>query len=158
MALAAAGIFQTIPSLALFGFLVPIPFIGGIGKADGAHRAGALRAASDRAQHGGRNPSVDAAVRESAIAMGMTDRQVLFQVEVPLAAPHNSGRDSNRDGHHDRNGDHRRGDRRRRARSPDFPRHLPRGLDADSRGRDSGGGTRTHRGRNTGMVRTHTIA
>jgi osmoprotectant transport system permease protein len=29
---------------------------------------------------------VDAAVRESAVAMGMTPRQVLWQVEMPLAA------------------------------------------------------------------------
>ena len=29
--LALAGIFQTIPSLALFGFLIPLPFLGGIG-------------------------------------------------------------------------------------------------------------------------------
>src|SRR6202050_3554349 len=27
-----ANVMQTIPSLALFGFLIPIPFIGGIGK------------------------------------------------------------------------------------------------------------------------------
>src|SRR5713226_51984 len=32
LALALASIFQTIPSLALFGFLIPIPFIGGIGR------------------------------------------------------------------------------------------------------------------------------
>ena len=32
IALGIASIFQTIPSLALFGFLIPIPFIGGIGK------------------------------------------------------------------------------------------------------------------------------
>src|SRR5882672_3035102 len=32
IALGVASIFQTIPSLALFGFLIPIPFIGGIGK------------------------------------------------------------------------------------------------------------------------------
>src|SRR5256884_8410899 len=32
IALGMASVFQTIPSLALFGFLIPIPFIGGIGK------------------------------------------------------------------------------------------------------------------------------
>jgi osmoprotectant transport system permease protein len=82
-----ANVMQTIPSLALFGFLIPIPFIGGIG-ARTAIIALVLYALLPIL----RNTlagilGVDAAVRESAIAMGMTNRQLLWQVELPLAAP-----------------------------------------------------------------------
>jgi osmoprotectant transport system permease protein len=82
-----ANVMQTIPSLALFGFLIPIPFIGGIGKRT-AIVALVLYALLPIL----RNTlagilGVDPAVRESAIAMGMTARQLLWQVELPLAAP-----------------------------------------------------------------------
>jgi len=82
-----ANVMQTIPSLALFGFLIPIPLIGGIGKRT-AIVALVLYALLPIL----RNTlagilGVDAAVRESAIAMGMTDRQLLWEVELPLAAP-----------------------------------------------------------------------
>ena len=82
-----ANVMQTIPSLALFGFLIPIPFIGGIGKRS-AIVALVLYALLPIL----RNTlagilGVDAAVRESAIAMGMTGRQLLWEVELPLAAP-----------------------------------------------------------------------
>ena len=82
-----ANMMQTIPSLALFGFLIPIPFIGGIGKRT-AIVALVLYALLPIL----RNTlagilGVDAAVRESAIAMGMTGRQLLWEVELPLAAP-----------------------------------------------------------------------
>jgi len=81
-----ANILQTIPSLALFGFLIPVPFIGGIGKRT-AIVALVLYALLPIL----RNTlagilGVDPAVRESAIAMGMTGAQVLWQVEMPLAA------------------------------------------------------------------------
>jgi len=81
-----ANILQTIPSLALFGFLIPVPFIGGIGKRT-AIVALVLYALLPIL----RNTlagilGVDPAVRESAIAMGMTGGQVLWQVEMPLAA------------------------------------------------------------------------
>jgi osmoprotectant transport system permease protein len=81
-----AGIAQTIPSLALFGFLIPLPVIGGIGR-----RTAIIALLVYAFLPIVRNTvtgvlSVDNAVRESAIAMGMTHRQVLFQVEVPLAA------------------------------------------------------------------------
>ena len=81
-----ANVMQTIPSLALFGFLIPIPLIGGIGKRT-AIVALVLYALLPIL----RNTlvgilGVDAAVRESAVAMGMTGRQLLFQVELPLAA------------------------------------------------------------------------
>lgn len=84
--LALASIFQTIPSLALFGFLVPAPFIGGIGKQTAliALVLYALLPIIRNTVVG--ITSIDPAIRESAVAMGMTDRQVLFDVEVPLAA------------------------------------------------------------------------
>lgn len=87
IALAIAGIGQTIPSLALFGFLIPIPFIGGIG----AHTAifalvlYALLPILRNTVTG--ILGVDAIVRESAVAMGMTRAQILRMVELPLAAP-----------------------------------------------------------------------
>src|SRR5437764_4943108 len=79
-----ANIAQTIPSLALFGFLVPLV---GIGKTT-AIVALCLYALLPIL----RNTltgilGVDRAVRESAVAMGMTRRQILWQVELPLAAP-----------------------------------------------------------------------
>jgi osmoprotectant transport system permease protein len=82
-----ANITQTIPSLALFGFLLPLPLIGGIGKHT-AIAALALYALLPIL----RNTlvgllGVDGGVRESAVAMGMTPRQVLWQVELPLAIP-----------------------------------------------------------------------
>jgi len=81
-----ANVMQTVPSLALFGFLIPIPLLGGIGKRT-AIVALVLYALLPIL----RNTlagilGVDAAVRESAVAMGMTPRQVLWQVEMPLAA------------------------------------------------------------------------
>lgn len=80
------NIVQTIPSLALFGFLIPLPFIGGIGKhtAIAALVLYALLPILRNTLVG--ILGVDGAVRESAIAMGMTARQLLWQVEMPLAA------------------------------------------------------------------------
>ncbi len=82
-----ANLAQTIPSLALFGFLLPLPLIGGIGKST-AIIALCLYALLPIL----RNTllgilGVDPAVRESAVAIGMTRRQVLWQVELPLAVP-----------------------------------------------------------------------
>jgi osmoprotectant transport system permease protein len=86
-AIAAANILQTIPSLALFGFLIPIPLIGGIGKRTAivALVVYALLPLLRNTLAG--ILGVDPAVRESAVAMGMTPGQVLRQVELPLAAP-----------------------------------------------------------------------
>jgi ABC-type proline/glycine betaine transport system permease subunit len=85
--LGLANVVQTIPSLALFGFLLPLPFIGGIGQHT-AIIALCLYALLPIL----RNTllgilGVDAAVRESAVAMGMTRNQVLWNVELPLAVP-----------------------------------------------------------------------
>src|SRR5712692_8615812 len=81
-----ANVMQTVPSLALFGFLIPIPLIGGIGKRTAivALVLYALLPILRNTMVG--ILSVDPAVRESAIAMGMTGRQLLWQVELPLAS------------------------------------------------------------------------
>ena len=86
-ALALANILQTIPSLALFGFLIPIPIVGGIGKRTAivALVVYALLPILKNTLTG--ILGVDPAVRESAVAMGMTQGQVLRQVEIPLAMP-----------------------------------------------------------------------
>jgi osmoprotectant transport system permease protein len=85
VALGIASILQTIPSLALFGFLIPIPFIGGIGKRT-AIVALALYALLPilRNTYVGLT-SIDAAVLDSAEAMGMTRAQILLRVRFPLA-------------------------------------------------------------------------
>jgi len=80
-----ANVIQTVPSLALFGFLIPMPFLGGIG-AKTAIIALILYSLLPimRSTYSGIT-NVDSAVRESAIGMGMTDWQLLRHVEVPLA-------------------------------------------------------------------------
>lgn len=82
-----ASVLQTIPSLALFGFLLPIPLIGGIGN-----RTAIICLVLYSLLPILRNTiagiaSVDPPVREAAIAMGMTGGQLLRLVELPLAAP-----------------------------------------------------------------------
>lgn len=82
-----ANVVQTIPSLAMFGFLIPIPFIGGIG-AQAALIVLILYALLPvmRTAVSGLK-SIDPSVREAGLAMGMTDWQLLSQVELPLARP-----------------------------------------------------------------------
>ncbi|PIG92018.1 choline ABC transporter permease [Gloeocapsopsis sp. IPPAS B-1203] len=83
--LGIANILQTIPSLALFGFLISVPVIGGIG-AQTAIIALTLYSFLPiiRNTYTGIT-SVDPAIREAGRGMGMTDRQLLLQVEIPLA-------------------------------------------------------------------------
>jgi osmoprotectant transport system permease protein len=85
--LGIANIMQTIPSLALFGFLIPLPFIGGIGARTAivALVVYALLPIIRNTVTG--IVGVDPNVREAAEAMGMTSRQILWQVELPLAMP-----------------------------------------------------------------------
>lgn len=83
--LGIANVMQTIPSLALFGFLIPLPFIGGIGV-----RTALVALVVYSLLPIIRNTitgivGVEPSVREAAVAMGMTDGQVLRQVELPLA-------------------------------------------------------------------------
>jgi osmoprotectant transport system permease protein len=86
IAVGVANVFQTIPSLALFGFLIPMPFIGGIGKRT-AIVALVLYALLPilRNTYVGLT-EIDPAVLESAEAMGMTRSQILFRVRLPLAS------------------------------------------------------------------------
>jgi osmoprotectant transport system permease protein len=83
--LGVANVMQTIPSLALFGFLIPLPFIGGIGTRTAlvALVVYSLLPIIRNTVTGILN--VDPNVREAAVAMGMTGGQVLRQVELPLA-------------------------------------------------------------------------
>jgi osmoprotectant transport system permease protein len=83
--LGAANVIQTIPSLALFGFLIPVPLFGGIGPTT-AIVALTLYALLPILQNTYAGISgVDPAVIETARAMGMTSRQVLWQVQLPLS-------------------------------------------------------------------------
>jgi osmoprotectant transport system permease protein len=82
-----ANVVQTIPSLAMFGFLLPVPLVGGIGA----------RAAIVVLILYGLLPivrttitgltGIDASIREAGVAMGMTPRELLRLVELPLALP-----------------------------------------------------------------------
>lgn len=85
--LGAANVIQTIPSLALFGFLIPVPFLGGIG-ARTAIVALVLYGLLPilRNTHAGIR-SVDPAIVEAADGLGMTPGQRLRLVELPLAMP-----------------------------------------------------------------------
>jgi osmoprotectant transport system permease protein len=80
-----ANIVQTIPSLALFGLLIPLPLLGGIG-ARTAIIALTLYALLPIIQNTYLGiTGVDPAIREAGRGMGMTDWQLLRQVEIPLA-------------------------------------------------------------------------
>lgn len=83
--LGVANVIQTVPSLALFGFLIPMRFIGGIGTRPAivALTLYALLPILRNTYVG--ISSVDAAILEAARGMGMTEGQVLRQVEIPMA-------------------------------------------------------------------------
>ena len=85
IALGIASILQTIPSLALFGFLIPIPFIGGIGTRTAivALVLYALLPILRNTYVGLTN--IDPAVLQAAEAMGMTENQIMWRVRLPLA-------------------------------------------------------------------------
>jgi osmoprotectant transport system permease protein len=78
---------QTIPSLAMFGFLLPLPFIGGLGArvAITVLIVYALLPIVRTTVAG--ISSVDPALVEAGTALGMTPRQLLRQVQLPLAMP-----------------------------------------------------------------------
>ena len=86
-ALRVVDVIQTIPSLALFGFLIPIPFIGGIGARTAivALTLYSLLPIVRNTLVGIRG--IDRNVRDAGIAMGLTPRQLLLDVELPLAMP-----------------------------------------------------------------------
>ena len=87
IALRVTDVVQTIPSLAMFGFLIPLPLIGGIGVRPAIvalvlySLLPIVRSTLVGLQR------VDPYVREAATAMGMTGRQLLWSVELPLATP-----------------------------------------------------------------------
>jgi osmoprotectant transport system permease protein len=83
--LGGANVAETIPSLALFGFLLPVPWLGV--RADRlAIVALTLYALLPVIRNTVTGISgVDPAIREAARAMGMTGRQILFHVELPLS-------------------------------------------------------------------------
>ena len=85
--LAFTNIVQTVPSLAMFGFLVAVPLIGGVGA-----RSALIVLILYGLLPVMRNTvagiqGIDRAVRNAGVAMGMTARQLLLQVELPLAMP-----------------------------------------------------------------------
>src|SRR5438067_12917359 len=84
--LGSTNVIQTIPSLALFGFLIPAPWLG-----ERAERLAITALTLYALLPIVRNTyvgitGVDPALRETALGMGLTDRQLLFQVELPLAS------------------------------------------------------------------------
>ncbi|MCT7959461.1 ABC transporter permease [Laspinema sp. D1] len=83
--LGIANILQTVPSLALFGFLISVPIIGGIGAVPAifALTLYALLPIIRNTYTG--IIGVDSSIREAGRGMGMTDWQLLSQVEIPLA-------------------------------------------------------------------------
>src|SRR5271157_1357002 len=85
--LAVANILQTIPSLAMFGFLLPLPWLG-----ERAARIAILALTAYALLPILRNTyagirGIDPSITEVARALGLTDPQRLFMVELPLAAP-----------------------------------------------------------------------
>jgi len=83
--LGSASVAETIPSLALLGFLLPIPWLG-----DRADRLTITALTLYALLPIIRNTAagitgVDPAVREAARGMGLSARQILFQVELPLS-------------------------------------------------------------------------
>lgn len=83
--LGSANIAETIPSLALFGFLLPVPWLG-----DRSDRLAIVALTLYALLPIIRNTAagiagVDPAIREAALGMGMTPRQILFRVELPLS-------------------------------------------------------------------------
>jgi osmoprotectant transport system permease protein len=86
LVLGANSVIQTVPSLALFGLLLPLPWLGA--RADRlsifALTLYALLPIIQNTYVG--IAGVDAPVREAAVAMGLTPRQLLWHVELPLAS------------------------------------------------------------------------
>ena len=87
LVLGSTNVFQTIPSLALFGLLLPLPWLGA--RAD---RLAIIALALYALLPIVRNTyvgitGISAPVREAALGMGLTSAQLLWHVEIPLALP-----------------------------------------------------------------------
>ena len=85
--LGGTNVLQTIPSLALFGFLLPAPWLG-----ERADRLAIVALVLYALLPIVRNTytgimSVDPEMREAALGMGMTDGELLSRVELPLGIP-----------------------------------------------------------------------
>lgn len=85
--LGGTNVLQTIPSLALFGFLLPAPWLG-----ERADRLAIVALVLYALLPIVRNTytgiiGIDPAIREAATGMGMTDRELLLRIELPLSAP-----------------------------------------------------------------------
>jgi osmoprotectant transport system permease protein len=83
--LGAINVIQTVPSLALFALLIPLPVIGGIGARTALITLVLYSLLPVVGNTLAGLSSVDPTVREAAVAMGMTARQLLWRVELPLA-------------------------------------------------------------------------
>ena len=152
--LTIANVLQTIPSLALFGFLIPLPLLGGIGT-----RTAILALVLYALLPIVRNTltgilGVDPAVRESAVAMGMTARQVLRAGGIAAGRAHHPGRNPHRHGDHDGHRHHRGRHRRRRPGSFHLSRRRLGRFRRDSGRSGSGGAHRPDFRRRIGMDRT----
>src|SRR5262249_45473643 len=84
--LGSAGVVQTIPSLALFGLLIPLPLVGGIGPRTALVPLGPYPLLPTLRNTVAGIEGIDPALREAGQGMGMTDAQLLRLVELPLAA------------------------------------------------------------------------
>src|SRR6202790_5160736 len=84
---AVANIVQTVPSLAMFGFLLPVPLLGGVGARAAVvvlilYGLLPILRTTIAGLHG-----IDPSIRLAGVAMGMTPGELLRQVELPLALP-----------------------------------------------------------------------
>src|SRR5258708_26928159 len=80
-----SNVVQTIPSLALFGFLLPLPWLAARSERVAVTALALYSLLPIISNTYAGITGVDPAVREVGRGMGMTDRQLLFQVELPLA-------------------------------------------------------------------------
>ena len=129
---------QTIPSLAMFGFLLPLPFIGGLGGrvAVTVLTLYALLPIIRTTLAGMR--SIDPALIEAATSLGMTPGQRLAARRAAARAAVDCRGNSCRVRHWGGHRDDSRGRRCRRARRVHFPRPFNAGADRRPCGRDSG--------------------
>ncbi len=150
--LGSANVIQTIPSLALFGFLLPAPWIGA--RADRlailALTLYALLPLIRNTYTGIKG--VDPAVVEAGRGMGMTGRQLLWQVELPLALGSDYRWCACGYGVVGRIGNHCRGHRRRRFGRIYFSRTGDGEQSAHPGGSHPGCGAGNHGGRRPGMA------
>jgi osmoprotectant transport system permease protein len=85
--LGAASVAQTIPSLALLGFLLPLPLVGGLGSRTALVTLAIYAVLPIVRTTATGLMNVDRSAVEAGVAMGMTRRQLLWMVEMPLALP-----------------------------------------------------------------------